>query len=378
MACWSDGLHNERLIDKVGRSAIGAPPANPINKSTGRQEMARSKKFRLPKVINVTPEMAAAWLEKNTHNRDIRQADINQYARDMKNGDWQLTHHGVAFNCEDVLIDGQHRLWAVIESGATVPMLVTYGLPIEVQLVIDDNFQRGSKDFLTLTDKFGRVTATECAVLKRMLKGVGGWARLSHPEELSAFGLHLAAVRFSLSAFQTKVARVTSASVLAVVARAYYSPYDKADILAFCEVMHSGICQNKKLKPALLLREALMRGSKGKSWHPSEVYKKTQAVLLAYLEGRKLSLVAGVERELFLLPRERHLGTKTATTKYRTRKMRIVEALKRIGPGATAKQVSEGIGISSNAVRDILRKLHDAGIVDRDSSDLTSRWSVSK
>ena len=41
-------------------------------------------------------------------------------ARDMKAGHWRLTHQGIAFDPAGVLIDGQHRLWAIVESDTTL------------------------------------------------------------------------------------------------------------------------------------------------------------------------------------------------------------------------------------------------------------------
>jgi hypothetical protein len=77
--------------------------------------------------IEVTPELAARWLKNNFRNRSVREDVVSAYARDMANGRWVYTHQGIAFNDRDELIDGQHRLHAVILSGlAAVRMMVTF------------------------------------------------------------------------------------------------------------------------------------------------------------------------------------------------------------------------------------------------------------
>jgi hypothetical protein len=82
--------------------------------------------------VDVTPEMAAYWLRNNFRNRPISDDVVTAYARDMLAGQWVFTHQGIAFNDQDQLIDGQHRLKAIIKANITVPMMVTFGLPSKI------------------------------------------------------------------------------------------------------------------------------------------------------------------------------------------------------------------------------------------------------
>lgn len=79
--------------------------------------------------MEITPGLADAWLKKNPGNRPIRKAVVKSFALDMLAGNWKLTHQGVAFDAAGNLIDGQHRLTAVIMAGVPVRMMVTTGLP---------------------------------------------------------------------------------------------------------------------------------------------------------------------------------------------------------------------------------------------------------
>jgi len=72
----------------------------------------------------ITPEMAGAMLQKNTGNRQIRPSVVAQYADQMKRGQWQVTHQPVATDSEGNLVDGQHRLSAIVSSGAAQWMQV--------------------------------------------------------------------------------------------------------------------------------------------------------------------------------------------------------------------------------------------------------------
>jgi hypothetical protein len=79
-----------------------------------------------PSVVTVTPELAAKWLERNhTQNRPINWKRVEAMANDMRTpGAWKLTHQAIAFDGEGDLIDGQHRLQAVVQAGKPVQMLV--------------------------------------------------------------------------------------------------------------------------------------------------------------------------------------------------------------------------------------------------------------
>lgn len=98
----------------------------------------------------VSPDTAAQWLAQNTINRNIRNSLVRTYARDMAAGNWQLTGEAIKFDTDGCLRDGQHRLNAVIQSGATVPMFVIRGIAPEAQSVMDTGAKRTAGDALAL------------------------------------------------------------------------------------------------------------------------------------------------------------------------------------------------------------------------------------
>lgn len=110
------------------------------------------------KVIQVTPVMAQKWLnEKNPHNRKIYENTVEMYASDMRRGLWALNNQGIGFDENGDLIDGQHRLQAIVWSGVTIPLLVVRGIPKNyydghlTQLTIDKQKPRSTGDQLTLS-----------------------------------------------------------------------------------------------------------------------------------------------------------------------------------------------------------------------------------
>lgn len=107
--------------------------------------------------MEVTPTQASKWLEKNANNRSLRESTVLAYAADMKDGNWLPTYQGIAFDENGNLLDGQHRLAAVVRSGCTVGMMVTRGLPeavsgkrIKTIDAVDRGASRTIKDLLKL------------------------------------------------------------------------------------------------------------------------------------------------------------------------------------------------------------------------------------
>lgn len=98
----------------------------------------------------ITPKLAATYLERNKNNRNIRDRVVEAYAREMKAGNWVVQHQGIAFNENGDLVDGQHRLHAIVKAGVPVQMTVTRGLPVECVGGIDQGAKRKFEDVLKM------------------------------------------------------------------------------------------------------------------------------------------------------------------------------------------------------------------------------------
>ncbi|MFI8278556.1 hypothetical protein ACIGBH_27520 [Streptomyces sp. NPDC085929] len=125
-------------------------------------------------ILTVTPGMAREWLKQNDHNRLIRPRAVTDYARDMAAGAWLMNGEAIKRAADGTLLDGQHRLLAVIESGTAVSMLVITGLPVTTQETMDSGRKRNAGDALTLR---GEVNAS---VLASILRRVWQWEQGDH------------------------------------------------------------------------------------------------------------------------------------------------------------------------------------------------------
>ena len=101
----------------------------------------------------ITPDLARRYLESNLHNRNLSKNRVKQFARDMDEGRWQsYSPQGISCDYEGRLIDGQHRLAAIVESGCSIVMLVIKGLPPQMQDVLDIGANRYMSQILALHD----------------------------------------------------------------------------------------------------------------------------------------------------------------------------------------------------------------------------------
>lgn len=134
-------------------------------------------------IQEVTPEIAEQYLVRNTKNRSKKTRQIEVWARSMAAGRWRLTGESVKFSKEGQLLDGQNRLLAVVKSGATVMLSVTYGLEGESQDVMDSGSRRSASDALELRGEVNS-KAMQAAVMMIFTEGGRSRRAAAHDELL--------------------------------------------------------------------------------------------------------------------------------------------------------------------------------------------------
>lgn len=103
--------------------------------------------------MNISPDQARLYLRNNvTKNRPLNHKYVNQLAEAMTRGAFILTPQGIAFDKNDNLIDGQHRLNAIIKSGCTIPMRVTFGCDVNAFEALDIGHKRTVSDLANINN----------------------------------------------------------------------------------------------------------------------------------------------------------------------------------------------------------------------------------
>lgn len=144
-------------------------------------------KYNLPPItielMEVGPDLACEWLGQNVDNRNLRKTNVDKYGRDMHAGEWYINGSTVVFSTKGVLLDGQHRLHAIVEKQVAVPLLVVRGVVEKAKRTIDDGAKRTMGDRLKIDD----IASGNRSILASLLRRAHMWDRGQY---VNAGGLH--------------------------------------------------------------------------------------------------------------------------------------------------------------------------------------------
>lgn len=190
----------------------------------------------------VTPEQAAEWLSLNTANRKPSKTAVRRWARIMRANEWQLCPDAIAFDVDNVLINGQHRLMAVIESGTTQPFLVAKHFPNVSRQTCDIGKKRQLHEIITINGY--EINQTHAAVCRFLLTPweQAGATEIDHEYQRNRIiSLHFrlkGKIAYVVSCLKSK--ELTSAEIAAVTALAAF--VDDDDTIAdFVNLLQHGV-----------------------------------------------------------------------------------------------------------------------------------------
>lgn len=121
------------------------------------------------KTLVITPRMAEELLEKNTNNRNVSPAKIKRYATAMEEGRWKQNGETLKMSLSGRLMDGQHRLMAIIKTGTPQTMTIASQLAEDAVTTIDCGMKRTTAHTLEYAGlKNCKPLAATLNILKRL------------------------------------------------------------------------------------------------------------------------------------------------------------------------------------------------------------------
>ena len=94
----------------------------------------------------ISPELAETYLATSSANRNVSHTRVLTLASEMNAGKWQLNGQTIVISDTGKLLDGQHRLFAIVEHGKPVQMTVVTGVDEKSFHTIDTGKSRSSGD----------------------------------------------------------------------------------------------------------------------------------------------------------------------------------------------------------------------------------------
>lgn len=99
----------------------------------------------------ITPEEAADMLARNAINRPLRAHWVGTLASAMSSGEWKLNGEPILIGISGNVLNGQHRLTAIIKSGRAVQFAVVTDVPDDVFDTLDQGKRRSAGDVLAIS-----------------------------------------------------------------------------------------------------------------------------------------------------------------------------------------------------------------------------------
>lgn len=115
----------------------------------------------------ITPQKARDYLARNAGNRALRPSWVDTLRLVIQRGEWKLSHQGIALAPDGRLLDGQHRLSAIVAAGRAVPMWVFRNVSPDAFAAMD----RGNRRTLADVTREDRRVIETTRVLAQIMTG---------------------------------------------------------------------------------------------------------------------------------------------------------------------------------------------------------------
>ena len=226
----------------------------------------------------ITPLIAAAMLATMGANRRQNPARIRSFSNLLLAGLFVTTHQGIGFAKKDGrLVDGQHRLEAIVNTGIAAELMVTRGLSEAAVLAIDSGRSRSSLDGLRIRGKI--VSQLKLRALKIIAYGPTGFSDANIPVEFLL--KRLEPVEDPLDFVLIGVPAKTASEFVAVLTRAKLAGVSDRDIARMKAIVIDKVLPGMSETAMLVLREFYLahpKYSPMKGKTRADTYRYTYAV----------------------------------------------------------------------------------------------------
>lgn len=212
-------------------------------------------------IETITPDVAASLLAANTNNRTLNRDAVDYYKSQMLTNQWRLNGETIKVGSNGVLLDGQHRLAAIMESGVTLEMPVCRDIHPDWVSTIDTGRQRKPADHLSIAGfrKDSSILAAAAAVcmnFDREGKYVRDWKKTPAFKIIDWVEKNKGLVA-SIGRVPVSIGKLCPRSIAVAMHYTFSSYYGAAQAEIFFDHLNSG-AELKRGSPILALRSRLI------------------------------------------------------------------------------------------------------------------------
>lgn len=118
-----------------------------------------------PSFKTITPEIAKEMLQLNIGNRPLSATNVDVLVKAIKAGGWKLNGETIKLSKAGRILDGQHRLEAVVKSGRTIKTLVVEGLDDDIFDSLGEGKPRSGADTLYIMGEKNCTRLNSCLIM---------------------------------------------------------------------------------------------------------------------------------------------------------------------------------------------------------------------
>jgi hypothetical protein len=119
------------------------------------------------RMVLLTPDIALGWLKRNDKNRTFSRETARTLAAEMSRGYWRENGESIIFDTDGILIDGQHRLQGVVNSGHEYRVPVITGIQAAVRPTVDTGKKRSGAANLQMAGEKNSTILASALILWR-------------------------------------------------------------------------------------------------------------------------------------------------------------------------------------------------------------------
>lgn len=118
------------------------------------------------RVTTITPAIAKELLARNKRNRKVSDRNYQVVLRSIIRNEWKLNGEAIKIDRNGYVLDGQHRLHAIVESETPIETFIIEGLDPDTQDTMDTGKSRTVADVLQIRGE--KNTHTLASIIRRI------------------------------------------------------------------------------------------------------------------------------------------------------------------------------------------------------------------